>query len=92
MVLIEGNMKAEDYIAILRDVMIPMVTDLHNDSAIFQHDGAAVHTARVTKQFLSDNNISVLPFPAKSPDLNPIEKVWALWHVTCTRMHDISIA
>ena len=48
-----------------------------------QHDNATSHTASSVCDFLQDRNVSVLPLPAKSPDLNPIELVWDLldWRV-----------
>ena len=32
--------------------------------------------ARICNQFLAQNNINVLPWPALSPDLSPIEHLW----------------
>jgi transposase len=39
---------------------------------LFQQGNARPHTARVTMDYLEQNNINVLPWPSKSPDLNPV--------------------
>jgi hypothetical protein len=71
LVVIAGNLNAAHY---REDILLPHVVPFlqaHPDMTL-QHDNATSHTARSVHNFLQDRNASVLPWPAKSPDLNPI--------------------
>lgn len=47
---------------------------------IFQHDGSPIHTAEITTKYINKKIPQLLvppEWPPYSPDLNPIENIWA---------------
>ena len=59
---------------VLRPHAVPHFARHQNKT--FQQDNAHAHTARATRDFLQENNVNVMNWPALSPDLNPTEHLW----------------
>ncbi|OWA53134.1 hypothetical protein BV898_17569 [Hypsibius exemplaris] len=75
------TLKAQYYLEMLMHHSIPhldRVNGERNADAIFQQDGASIHTCGQLTAFFEREGIVVPSWPSNSPDLSPIENVWGI--------------
>ena len=78
LVFIESTMDKIGYLNILKENVGPSVEKLGlSRTWIFQHDNDPKHTSKIVKEWLLYRTPKTLDHPPQSPDLNPIEHLWA---------------
>lgn len=89
---IDRRVNTLKYQQILERNLIPTMENLSDVENIhFQQDGASSHTATTTKNWLESNGINVLKWCSNSPDLNPIENIWAIMKKELKKQHPTTI-
>ena len=78
--VVQGTMRQDQYKEVLKTRLLPQLKEWfpNEHPFVFMQDGAPCHTAKLIKAFLLKEKIPLLPWPGNSPDMNPIENVWAL--------------
>ncbi|GFU57233.1 transposable element Tcb1 transposase [Trichonephila clavipes] len=61
---------------VLEPVVLPYLQGLV--TAIFQQDNARPHVARIVQRFFVNYQIELFSWPARFPDLSPIENMWSM--------------
>ncbi|GFV67719.1 transposable element Tcb1 transposase [Trichonephila clavipes] len=74
---IAGTLNSQRYISeVLGPVVFPYLQGLA--IAIFQQDNARPHVERIVQRFFVNHQIELLLWPARYPDLSPIENMWSM--------------
>ena len=75
LIVVQGNLNAQGYVSQILQPEAVTFLQKHGP-AILMHDNSRPHVARICRQFLNRNLVNVLPWPAVSPGMNPIEHIW----------------
>lgn len=59
-------------------ILPTLIQPVAGEQGIFMHDNAPTHRAYIIRELLTDLSLLVMEWPPNSPDLNPIENIWAL--------------
>jgi len=74
--ILEGKINSQKYVYALSEYMLPFAHVNYGTDFLFQQDNAPIHVSKEANEIFMGEEIKLIKWSAKSPDLNPIENLW----------------
>jgi hypothetical protein len=76
--LFRENLKSKKLIDIYDKGLLPSAKEFKINSWVLLEDNDSKHTSKLANSWREENQIDRISWPSNSPDINPIENIWAV--------------